>query len=145
VQTILADAAMPHHFEFEPVHRVLLLVLEGNMADEEMLQTDIEIRTLIGNLSPSSGITDASSVTSFNVSSHTIRALARRSTPYHHGAPRFLVAPTDYLFGMARMYQISGDRERMQVVRSLDEALAALGVENPKFEKLAQPNVDRLE
>ncbi len=39
---------------------------------------------------------------------------------------------------MARMYQIiaSDVRPQLQVVRSLDEALTALGVQNPKFESV---------
>lgn len=136
---------MAYHFEFDRDHRVLLVVLEDDVQDQEMLEIEAEIKIHIENLKPTSGITDASTVTTFNVSSHTIRTLARRPSPYSQGNRSFLVAPTDYLFGMARMYQISGDREGMQVVRSREEALAALGVQNPRFERLAQTDLDRPE
>jgi hypothetical protein len=129
---------MPYHFEFDSDYRILVIVLEGHVRDQEMLQINREIEARISELSPSAGITDASAVTTFDVATHTIRELALHPSPYPPAIPRFLVAPTDYLFGMARMYQISGEREHVQVVRSREEALAALGVQKPKFEKLAK-------
>ena len=127
---------MPYHFEFEAEHRILLAVLEGDVQNEELLRVNREIRGLIKKLKPAAGITDASPVETFNVSPQTIRTLSSESSPYPDPIPRFLVAPTDFLFGMARMYTIGGDREEVQVVRSRAEALAAIGAENAKFEKL---------
>jgi hypothetical protein len=52
--------------------------------------------------------------------------------------PRFIVAPQTHAFGLMRMFQIVGDatRPELRVVRSLDEALAALNITSPHFEPL---------
>ena len=108
------------------------------MDDLEMRQLNPELKAHAKELAPAAGITDATAVTTFNVASSTIRELALRPSPYAKSVLRFLIAPTDYLFGLARMYQIGADREHMAVVRSREEALAAIGVQEPKFERLAK-------
>lgn len=128
---------MPYHFEFDFDHRILLAVLEGEVQDDEMRRGNAELQAHITELGAAAGITDASAVTTFGVSSQTVRELALRPSKSDRPFPRFLVAPTDFLYGMGRMYEIIADREHMQVVRSRGEALAALGVQNPKFERLA--------
>ena len=52
--------------------------------------------------------------------------------------PLFLVMPTDVGYGLGRMFQTMGESTMPQVhvVRSLDEALAALDVKSPSFEPL---------
>jgi hypothetical protein len=72
----------------------------------------------------------------FNVTSQTLRSVALQGSPYPTGIPRYLIAPTDYLFGMARMYELVGNHSegKLQVVRTLEEALADLGVSDARFE-----------
>ena len=74
----------------------------------------------------------------FDVSSQALRTAALQPSPYPDETPRFIVAPSDYLFGMARMYQILANRpgEKLRVVRKRKEALAAVGARDPKFERL---------
>ena len=52
--------------------------------------------------------------------------------------PRFIVASKALVFGLARMFQIMGEHSRplLKVVRTMDEALAALGVQSLHFEPL---------
>ena len=52
--------------------------------------------------------------------------------------PRVIVAPTNLEFGLARMFQILGESARplLSVVHTLDEALAALGIQFAHFEPL---------
>ena len=52
--------------------------------------------------------------------------------------PRIVIAPTTVGFGLARMFQIVGERKRplLKVVRTLDEAFAELGIQSPHFEPL---------
>ena len=52
------------------------------------------------------------------------------------GFRRIYVAPRDDLFGSLRMYAIPHDDPRVEVVRSLDMAFAALGVTPGEFEPL---------
>lgn len=53
--------------------------------------------------------------------------------------PRVLVATATVVFGLARMFQLLGERKRpdLKVVHTMDEALAELGVQSPHFEPLA--------
>ena len=59
-----------------------------------------------------------------SITGEEMRALARVADPFSHRSIRVLVAPTDVLFGMARMYDAAGEREHPNqvVVRTLDEA-----------------------
>jgi len=52
--------------------------------------------------------------------------------------PRIVIAPTAVGFGLSRMFQIVGESKRplLEVVRTMDEALAALGIQSPQFEPL---------
>jgi hypothetical protein len=129
---------MPYYFEFDPEHRILLVVLEGDVVEREMLKINGDIKAHVTDLNPSAGISDFSAVTTFAVASHTMRLAALQPSPYDEQTPRFIVAPRDHLFGLARMYQLIGSRTRakLQVVRSREEVFSALGVQNPKFERL---------
>jgi hypothetical protein len=132
------DATMPHHFEFDSEHRILRLVLEGDVEGEEFLQLNAEIRAQARRWSPVAGITDDGGITNFNVSSQNLRSAALEGSPYPPATPRYIVAPSDYLFGMARMYELVGNHAegRLQVVRKLEEALDDLGVSKAKFERV---------
>jgi hypothetical protein len=49
---------------------------------------------------------------------------------------RCVVAPSDKVFGLARMFELQGEgiRANLHVVRTMKEALAILGVQEPKFD-----------
>src|ERR1700737_1003966 len=103
---------MPYHFEFDPEHKILLVVLEGNVGEREILNLNDAIKARVVELTPSAGITDFSAVTTFAVASDIMRSAAWQPSPYDQQTPRFIVAPTDLLFGLARMYQLIGFRTR---------------------------------
>jgi hypothetical protein len=52
--------------------------------------------------------------------------------------PRFLVALAMVGLGISRLVEIAGEHENplFRIVLSLNEALAALGVQSPRFEPL---------
>lgn len=129
---------MPYHFEFDSVHRILLVVLEGEIHGMEIEHINNDIRVHVQQLNPAAGISDFSPVTNFDVASFSLRSAALQPSPYPETTTRFIVAPTDYLFGMARMYEMIANRpmEKLRVVRSLKEALAILGVQDVKFDRL---------
>jgi hypothetical protein len=56
-----------------------------------------------------------------------------------------VVAPVDYLFGIARMYELVANRPnaKLKVVRSRGEVFAILGIQNPKFERLPESGSPR--
>jgi hypothetical protein len=49
---------------------------------------------------------------------------------------RCVVTPSDKVFGLARMFELQGEgtRANLHVVRTMKEALAILGVQEPKFD-----------
>jgi hypothetical protein len=68
-----------------------------------------------------------------------MRAVAEQPVVFQDpNAPRLVIAPSPSLFGLVRMYQQLGPAERpgIRVVRTEAEAFAALGLEQPKFERL---------
>jgi hypothetical protein len=131
---------MPYHFEFDHEHRILLVVAEGEYGDADMLALIDAIRTTATRLDARAGITDFSDVTSFTVSKRAIHEAAQRPSPFEDPIPRFVVAQSDFAFGMFRMYQSVGERTRasLQLVRTREEALAVLGVREPRFARLPQ-------
>jgi hypothetical protein len=69
------------------------------------------------------------------VSSDLVRQLAKRdpAMPDAFNRIRIIAAENTTGFGLARMFQIVGERERptLKVVRTLADALVALGVQSP--------------
>lgn len=129
---------MPHHFEFDFQNKILLTVMEGEIQGPEISTIDQDMRVRIVRMQPAAGISDLSGVTNFNVPSPIMRAAALRPPPFPPETPRFIVAPTDVLYGMSRMYELVADRPhgKLQVVRSRLEALSALRVSNAKFDPI---------
>jgi hypothetical protein len=130
---------MPHYFEFDSEHKILRLVLEGNIEGDEFVGLSAEIRAQADHLRPLAGITDGGGITSFNVSTQSLRSAALEGSPYPAAIPRYIVASTDYLFGLARMYELVGNHSegRLQVVRKMEEALAELGAAKAEFERVS--------
>jgi hypothetical protein len=85
------------------------------------------------------GIVGFSAFTALALSSELIRQLAQQEPgmPDPASRPRVVVAPTPE-FGLARVFQILGESARplLSVVHTLDEALAALGIQFTHFDPL---------
>jgi hypothetical protein len=129
---------MPHHFEFDAEHKLLLIVIEGDVDGTEIAVINEEMRARILRMQPAAGISDLSLVRNFNVPAQVMRSAALQIPPYPPETPRFIVAPSDLLFGMSRMYELVANvpAGKLEVVRSREEALGRLGISNPNFEVL---------
>ena len=81
-----------------------------------------------------------SGVVDFAVAADFLRSLAKRKpiSPGLTNHPRFIVVPETAGYGLMRMFQIAGESARpgLHVVRTVDEALTALGAQSPRFEPL---------
>ena len=130
----------PYLFEFEPVQRVLRCTMSGHVNDRELLECHGKAVRYVQQTDPATVIVDLTPVDSIDISPATVQGLARSDPAFHPSRPKFIVAPTDHLFGMSRMYQLIGERTRprLQVVRSLDEAYLALGVKDLHFQPIAE-------
>lgn len=130
---------MPFYFDFDSVHSILRGQLDGVVTDESLKQYYRLAGEHSARLLPRGGITDFSAVTSFEVSSETIRELAHLAPAMPDPTrPRVVVAPSVLVFGLSRMFQSvgAGTRPKLHVVRTVEEAYALLEVQAPRFEPL---------
>ena len=120
---------MPYSFEFEPARSFLRCILSGNITDRQLFDCYRAAVRHVRRQDPALAILDLTNIASVEVSPATVQALARSEPTLPASRPRFIVAPTDHLYGMSRMYQILGEHSgpRLQVVRSAAELYAALG------------------
>ncbi len=129
---------MGYWFEFDSASKILLMRVEGRLTDELLAELYPRALEHWAATDASAGISDYSSVTDFAVSGELIRALANQypamTDPTRR--PRIIVVPTAVGFGLSRMFQLAVETTRplLQVVRTLDEAFSALGVQSPHFE-----------
>jgi len=128
---------MAFRLEFDSLNKILLLRLEGPGTDELYKEARLAVRKHSIATGARAGIMDLSSVTEFPVSSSLLRDAAKHE-PAFGNIPRIAVAPSTVAFGLSRLFQLAGDPKTsgMQVVRTMGEAFAALGVQSPHFEPL---------
>lgn len=130
---------MSYHFDFDSTSRILRCRFEGRLTAEELTNYLRTVGQYVALVRPRGGITDLSAVTSFDVTLETIRTLAWRppAVPLM-GRPRVILAASDQVFGMARMFEIEAEitRPNLHVVRTLNEACAILGVQEFDFEPI---------
>ena len=131
---------MGFRFEFDHANRILLVRIEGQLTDELLAECYRAIRERSVATDARMGIFDMSPVTEFSVSSELVRQLARSEPAMPDAGERIRIIAVENTigFGLARMFQIVGekDRPKLHVVRTLNDALAALGVQSPHFEPL---------
>jgi hypothetical protein len=127
---------MPGHFEFDFKHKILLVISEGAITDADVQTVKRAVAEHANRLHPAAVIADLSLVSKFDVSAEVLRSAARQPSPHVDAIPSFIVAPQEYLFGMARMYEQvgSGKRPNLKAFHTRHEALAALGIADPEFE-----------
>jgi hypothetical protein len=121
---------MPYRFEFDAVHKVLMVVLEGKVPGWEVEKYHQQMPLQIERLNPAALICDYSAVTHLDISAGAIRELAHKDHTRPESLHRFIVAQTPHIFGLARMYTLYADRssEALQSVHTRAEALTALGL-----------------
>ncbi len=128
---------MGYWFEFDPGNKVLLVRVEGRLTDELLAELYPKMRRESTATGAKAGIIDFSFVTEIALTSAFLREMAKQEPAMVDATrPRVIVAPTAVAFGLARMFQMLGESTRplLEVVRTMDEALAALGIHSPGFE-----------
>jgi len=127
---------MSYRFDFDSTHRILRCRFEGRVTDDELKEYYLAAGRLVAVKDPTFAITDFTAADSVDVSPGTVRELA--SLPpvmTDQDSIRCVVAPSDKVFGLARMFELQGEgtRANLHVVRTMKEALAILGVQAPEF------------
>jgi len=121
--------------EFDAKNNILRGTLDGRATDAFVLECYAAATRYTTSHPPCRGLWVVSDITSFEVSNHTIREIARKPPIIAPGYIRVVVAASDFLFGMMRMLQILAGETRpdLHVVRTMDEAYQLLRVESPEF------------
>lgn len=114
--------------------RILYARFEGVVTDEVLVCRYRQAREWNAVQQYVKGITDFSGVASMNVTARAIVQVAALDPIIPNDILRIaiIVAPEDFAFGLARMFEMLGSktREEIHVVRSLAEAYQLLGVES---------------
>jgi hypothetical protein len=126
--------------EFDSANNILLIRVEGCLTDEAATELYKAIRTYSVATDARAGIWDLTPVTAFPVSTDHVRYLASLGAAMPNGntRPRFWVVPNIAGYGLARMagLMLDGTNPLLQVVHTMEEALAELGVQSPRFKPL---------
>jgi hypothetical protein len=130
---------MSRSFEFDSTNRILRCRVVGQVTNESMREYSRTIGKYEKLTAPRCAILDCTGVTSFEASTATVRELAQAPPALPDSSlPRFVVAPSAHIFGMARMFQSLGGyaRPNLHIVHTLEEVWTFLGVAEPKFEPI---------
>jgi hypothetical protein len=130
---------MSYAFEFDPVIRLLKVSFEGDLDERTLVQASLKLRDVVPALKSAKGLSDFSLVTAVHIASERLHSLAQFKPAFPSDVPHAIVAPRDYIFGLARMFQAVGSETRpnLYVVRTEQEAYRLLGIaDTPKYERL---------
>jgi hypothetical protein len=120
---------MPGCYQIEPKNSLVISQAWGILTDAELLAharqlgADPKFRGLTRQLAVLTDVTDAL------VNQDSMRELVKAS-PWGEGARRAVVAGSELVFGMARMYELlnSASSDEFQVFRDLTPAIQWLGL-----------------
>jgi hypothetical protein len=121
--------------EFDARNNVLRVRFEGRLTDAILLDAYATVARYAASRAPCRGIVDVTEVTKFEVSSSAIRQMAGSPPAIPTENVRVFVASTNFIYGMARMFQMLGEKTRpnLHIVRTLNEAYLLLQLESPEF------------
>jgi hypothetical protein len=124
--------------EFDAKNNILRGTLDGRMTGAILLDFYPRAAKYMASRPPCRGILDFSKVADFEVSSAAIRQVAALPPAFPAGYMRVLVIPRDFIYGLARMFQIltQETRPELQVVRTIEEAYRLLEVSSPEFHRV---------
>ena len=133
--------AKSFRFEIDAENRILLMrFMEQRLTDESLADVYAALRQYSIATNPHAVIGDFSAATQVELSVDFLQKLALEEPAVPQAAQRGRIAvfPDDVGFGAVRMFQMFAGPTRplLHVVRSLEEALEALGVESTQFEPL---------
>lgn len=104
--------------DFDAKNNVLRGTIRGPIAGATLLDFYARGSEYVASRPPCRGILDFSDVTDFEVSGDAIRQVAAAPPAFPPGYMRIMVIPQLFIYGLARMFQILGEKTRpeLQVV-----------------------------
>jgi len=131
--------ASPHfYFEYDTAHRIFAVRMHGTITDGIFKACYSETPRHVQGRDIRAALMDLSDVEQYEVTAAAMRDVSRLAPLFPDPTPRWVVAPQDHIFGMARMFQMASPsgRDMLHVVRSMADAYAALGITAPCFERV---------
>jgi hypothetical protein len=134
--------------EFDQVNKIALIQVEGLLTEESLEALYEANQKHCSATNARVAIVDLSSVSESALSSGFVQRLAnQKPAKADVKCLCFIVAPEGYVYGLCRMFQLWGESRRplLQVVHTLDEVFAAIGIRSPSFEasvalRYSEPN-----
>jgi hypothetical protein len=123
--------------EFDAGRKLNRGTFHGPINDQIMLAWYERCKQLVRKYGTQAAIVDFSDVPTFDVSPETVRHMASMAPILSDPHPRCVVAPSDFLYGMMRMFQMLSRQGRhdLHIVRTMTEAYEVLGLKTePAFE-----------
>ena len=131
-------ASLHYHFDYDAANKIFAVRMHGAINDAIFRACYLETPRYVQGRDVRAALMDLSDVERYDVSAAAVRDVSRMPPLFPDPTPRYVVAPQDYIFGMARMFQMTSPagRDMLHIVRSMKDACAALGVTTPQFERL---------
>jgi hypothetical protein len=110
---------------------VVYSLYHGEVGEKDVAEQVARMRTHRDFRPSMCEIVDLTNVTMIDVDTDGVHRLATRMSPFAAAAKRVIVAPEDLAFGLARMFQQIGEKQRtnLRVVRTLRQAWEHLALE----------------
>jgi len=124
---------MAARFEYDAELKLLLITFTGEVGNADLVNAFRVGRKLTASHAIERGILDGTQVQAFQATAELVQSLAHHPPMFPEDTDRCIVVEQDFLFGMARMYQmLAGEsRDRLRVVRSMADAYAYLKIDPP--------------
>ena len=128
---------MPFTLGYNRPRNTLFIAFSGALTSEDHHEMVAAACAFIARNGPCNAITDLTAVEAFRLPLEYVKAFARKSSVLA-GQKRVIVAPTDELFGMMRLFEMhqSSTGNEPLVVRTMGEALAHFGMAAPDFQPI---------
>ena len=121
-------------YRFCPERRLILAKYSGEVGTEHFINSYSEGRRVSAATGATHAIFDFSAADLSTIQTHAILSLGSSPPVIPDGGTQCIVAPPDYMFGIARMFQAVTGRD-MHICRSLEKAYAVLGISTaPSFQ-----------
>ncbi len=121
---------MPWNVTIEPNQQLVICRLEGRVTFDDVVAARDAAPQHPSFREDFNHLIDLSDVSQWLLSPDDMRRLASEPDAFSSRSIRIIVAPGDYIFGMARLYEITGERQHPNqgVVRSMEEARTVLRI-----------------
>jgi hypothetical protein len=132
---------MQYVIDLDPTHQVLRVTVTGTVTDQASREAYASLSQFAATGGPYASILDLSGVTGNQLSTETIRDVAKKPPAVPVGRPRVVVAPRPEDYRLFRMFGLlrNGMAGQFHLVVSVDEAYAMLGVGPEDFSECLFP------